>query len=149
MEAKNISVLDTAKDALERLRVEPGTPMSVMLLGAGLITQAAQNGTLKAKLFTKKATTERHLFRNAFSIWDRIRTGEHNPWQCSLCARDYSGLQMLSVLAMIEQARGDPVPSKPAVMALVCQSCDSVSTQETQRRIEKKFGFYSVQQGTA
>jgi hypothetical protein len=116
---ENITAYDTAEGALQRLgAVEAGTPISVALLGAGLITQAAESGALEAKLLAKEASTERHLYRLAFSMWDRIRTGEHDPWECALCAKNYTGLPMLSVFAMIDHPRSAPVPTKPALMAL-------------------------------
>jgi hypothetical protein len=74
-------------------------------------------------------------------VWDRIRTGEYYPWTCTLCGRDYSGLQTLSVLGIVDDPREAPRPNKPAAMAVVCGSCDSVSTEETQRRIEQMFGL--------
>jgi hypothetical protein len=67
--------------------------MSIMLLGAGLIPQALASGTLEAKLLAKEVTAERHLYRYAFGIWDRIRTGEYCPWQCSLCAKIMPGFR--------------------------------------------------------
>jgi hypothetical protein len=147
---ENITAYDTAEAALRRLGgVDAGTPMSVALVGAGLITQAAQSGALEAKLLAKEATTERHLYRLAFSMWDRIRTGEHNPWECTLCAKHYTGLAMLSVFALIDHPRSAPVETKPALMALVCQACDSVSMEETTRRINEMFGFYPAPQGQA
>jgi hypothetical protein len=148
--AKNITVCPDAAGALKRLGgVEAGAPMSISLLGAGLIPQALASGTLEARLMAKEATTERHLYRFAFQLWDRIRTGEHSPWQCSLCAKDYAGLPMLSVFALVDRPRDLPLPNKPGIMALVCQACDSISTQETQRRISKMFGLSPTQEGRA
>jgi hypothetical protein len=121
-----------------------GKPMSHSLIGAGLILQAVQNGTLQAKIMAKQATAERHLWRYAFMVWDRVRTGECDPWSCTLCGRDYSGLQMLSVLGIIDDPREAPLPNKSAAMALVCAPCDNVSTEDTQRGIEQTFGLVGV-----
>jgi hypothetical protein len=136
----NISILKP-QEAMERL-VTAGKPMSLSLIGAGLIHQGMLDGTLPAKLMAEEATAERHLFRYAFIAWDRIGTGEYDPWQCTLCSKDYSGLRPLSVLGIVDHARDAPLPSKPAVIALVCQRCDSVSTAETRRRVEQVFGLY-------
>ncbi len=148
--ADNITICPDAADAMTQLGADKaGAPMGVALLGAGLIPLEIALGTLEAKLMAKEASTERHLYRFAFGIWDRIRTGEHSPWQCSLCAKDYAGLPMLSVFAIIDHPYDPPLPSKPGIMALVCQTCDSVSTQETRRRIGKVFGLLPVQEGRA
>jgi hypothetical protein len=148
--SKNIGVCPDATDALKRLGgVEAGAPMNIALLGAGLIPLALASGTLEAKLMAKEATTERHLYRFAFGVWDRIRTGEYCPWQCSLCAKDYAGLPMLSVFALIDHPRDPPLPNKPGIMALVCQTYDSISTQETRRRIDEMFGLSPIQEGRA
>jgi hypothetical protein len=60
---------------------------------------------------------------------------------CTLCKRDYSGLRVLSVLGVIDDPREAPTPNKPAAMALVCTSCDSVSSEETRKKIERVFGL--------
>jgi hypothetical protein len=147
---ENITAYDTAEEAprptVQRLLAcLPPQRQAV----ARLITQAAESGALEAKLLAKEATIERHLYRLAFSMWDRIRTGEHDPWECALCAKNYTGLPMLSVFAMIDHPRSAPVPTKPALMALVCQTCDSVSTEETERRINEMLGVHPTQQGRA
>jgi hypothetical protein len=129
----NVSLIDDPREAMVRLTQGvsnmAGKPMSLTLFGAGLIPQAIQNGTLRAKTMAKKATAEQHLWRLAFMAWDRIR----DPWECTLCGRDYSGLPMLSVLGIVDDPREAPRQNKPAVMALVCTSCDGVSTEETRR----------------
>ena len=51
---------------------------------------------------------------------------------------------MLSVLGIIDDPREAPRPNKSAAMAVVCASCDSVSSEETQRRIEQMFGLVGV-----
>ena len=79
-----------------------------------------QDGTLRAKIMVKQTTTESHLWHYAFMARDRIRTGELNPWTCVLCERDYSGLQTLSVLGVIDDPREAPRKNKPAVVTLVC-----------------------------
>jgi hypothetical protein len=74
---KHITVCDDAGEAMQRLGAEKaGTPLSVALLGAGLIAQAARAGLLEAKLLAKEATTERHLYRL------RVRDlGSHPHWR--------------------------------------------------------------------
>ena len=138
----NVSLIDPRK-AMEQLNTiaTAGKPMSLTLLGAGLIPQAIRDGTLHPKILAKETTTENHLWRYAFMVWDRVRTGEYDPWMCTLCGRNYSGLRALSVLGVIDDPREAPTPNKPAAMALVCTSCDSVSSEETQRRIEQTFGL--------
>jgi hypothetical protein len=66
-----------------------------------------------------------------------------------LCATNYNGLSNLSVFALIDHPHDAPVASKPGVMALVCMKCDSVSTEETRRRIEEMFGLLPAQEGQA
>jgi hypothetical protein len=63
--------------------------------------------------------------------------------------QDYAGLQMLSVFALIDHPRDAPLPNKPGVLALVCQTCDSVSTQETQTKLGETFGLLPIQEGRA
>jgi hypothetical protein len=141
----NVSLVDPRK-AMEQLNTTAtvGKPMSLTLLGAGLIPQSIRDGTLQAKIMARKVSTERHLWRYAFMVWDRVRTGEYDPWMCTLCGRNYSGLRALSVLGVIDDPREAPTPNKPAAMALVCTSCDSVSTEETQRQIEQTFGLVGM-----
>jgi hypothetical protein len=140
----NMHLVDPRR-AMEQLdAAAAGKPMSLILLGAGLIQETVRNGTLAAKILAKQVTTERHLWRYAFMAWDRIRTGEYDPWGCTLCGREYSGLQRLSVFGVIDDPRAAPLPNKPAAMALVCTFCDCVSMEETQRRIEQTFGLTRV-----
>lgn len=129
------------RQALEFLGVKAGTPLMVTLLGSGLIASALNDGSLRKKLMTKKVTHERHLFRYAFPIWDRIRTGEMNPWQCTLCAKRFSGLAALSAFALLDHVRDAPLPNKPGIMALICGACDSESTEQTKRQVFEAFGL--------
>jgi hypothetical protein len=76
-----------------------GKPMSLTLLGAGLIPQAIRDGTLQTKIMAEEPAAERHLWRYVFMAWDRVRTGEYDPWTCTLCERDYSGLRRCLCLA--------------------------------------------------
>jgi hypothetical protein len=87
--------------------------------------------------------------RMAFSMYDRICTGEIDPWQCFLCARPFSGLERLSVLAFIEGTLGEPARSKPAIVSPICQACDSVSTEHTLQRVRRAFGLMPLQGGHA
>jgi hypothetical protein len=138
--------LTSPHTAMEQLNpaATAGKPMSLILLGAGLILQAIQDGTLRAKIMVKQTTTESHLWHYAFMAWDRVRTGELNPWTCALCEHDYSGLQALSVFGVIDDPREAPLPNKPALVALVCGPCDGVSSEETRRRIGQTFGLIEV-----
>ena len=74
--------------------------MNVALIGAGLIPRAILSGAI----LEKEATIQRHLFRYAFMPWDRIRTGEYEPWECGLCGKAYSGLTALSVFGIVDHA---------------------------------------------
>lgn len=104
---------------------------------------------LSGALMAKEATHERHVLRYAFMAFDRIRTGEVAAWHCTLCERRKNrGLRKLAKLGVIQHAIGDPVPSKPAVVALICKACDS-DDDELERRICKAFGFVPVQHGHA
>jgi hypothetical protein len=53
------------------------------------------------------------------------------------------------VVAVIERAAGDPAPDKPAVTALICHACESVSTEETRRRVQAEFWLLHLQEGRA
>jgi hypothetical protein len=137
----NMHLTDTHK-AMERLdATTAGKPMCLTLLGSGLIAQAIRDGTLAKRIMAGQATTERHLWRYAFMVWDRVRTGEYDPWSCTLCGHSYSGLAMLSVLGIVDDPREAPCKDKPAAVAVVCTSCDSASTEETQKGIEQTFGL--------
>jgi hypothetical protein len=74
----------------------------------------------------------------AFSVFDRVRTGELAPWHCFLCARELYGTPRLSVLAFIERTLGEPVPTKPALVSPICRFCDSTNTEETRRRVDEE-----------
>jgi hypothetical protein len=138
---ENINLVET-QQAMERLDATTvGKPVCLTMMGAGVIAGALLDGTLRAKIMARQATGERHLWRYCFMVWDRVRTGEYSPWACTLCGGDYFGLQRLSVLGVIDDPRRGSTPDKPAAMALVCTACDSVSQEETQRRIRQKFGL--------
>jgi hypothetical protein len=76
---------------------------------------------------------ETRPLRLAFGVYDRIRTGELDTWHCLLCDQTFHGLDDLSALAVTDHP-GDTA-NKPALTALVCNSCDSVSVEDTERRI--------------
>ena len=99
---KNAS-MTSSRQALERLNLDTaGKPAHLSLIGAGLMLPAILLGAIMAE----EATAERHRLRYAFMIWDRIRTGEYDPWACALCAREHSGLSKMSVLGLVEHAVG-------------------------------------------
>jgi len=127
-----------------RALLEKDQPINVHLLGAGAIELAIRSLTLEELM-----VPERHAFRLAFETFDRIRAGEIEPWQCFLCGVEHSGMQAISVMAVIERALGEPAPDKPGPVVPICHACDSVSTEETRRRVQAEFGLYGVQEGRA
>ena len=123
--------------AMERLgTTTTGKPGILMMLSAELISAAVRDGTLWAKVEAEEATAERHLWRCAYKTWELIQSHETTPWPCMLCERGYYGLSMLSVIGVTTDPREGLIPTKLAVMTLVCASCD-VSSEETRRRIEQ------------
>ena len=70
----------------------------------------------------RRRTITRHLITKPGPLRTRFRrlVGRHVPD---------------SVVAVIERAAGDPAPDNPAVTALICHACDSVSTEEARRRV--------------
>lgn len=137
------------REGLDMLGVGQGTRVAVAMIGAGLIARGLRDGTLQAKLQAREVTSERHLLRNAFSTWDRVRTCEYSPWECVVCARTFSGLTSLSCLAIIDHPADPPTPDKPALVCLVCAACDGVSTAATYDKLGQALGLMSVQQGRA
>jgi hypothetical protein len=135
----------TSADSSEvRALLEEGQLINVNLFGAAAIQREVLSRT-----FDELMAPERHAFRLAFQIFDRMRTGEIEPWACALCGREHAGLRWVSVLAVIERALGEPTPKKRGLVAPICLGCDSTSTEETMRRIQSMFGLYSAQVGTA
>jgi hypothetical protein len=124
--------------------LETGQPINVNLFGAAAILRE-----ICSRTFDELIAPERHAFRLAFQVFDRMRTGEIEPWQCALCGGEHAGLRRLSVMAIIERALGDPIPKKPGIVAPICHACDSVSTEETLRQIQSRFGLYSLAEGSA
>jgi hypothetical protein len=144
--ADHITIYDNAYDAMDRLGLaRRGTPVSVMLIGAGLVAEEVNSGG--KRLLSRQNSTEVHACRLAFGIWDRIRTGECATWQCTLCRKAYRGLSSLSVFALADDPRQPPAENKHGVMALVCQRCDSVSPDETMRGVDKAFHLMPLPQG--
>jgi hypothetical protein len=127
-----------------RALLENGQPINVNLFGAAAIQREVLSQT-----FEELTKPERHALRLAFQVFDRMRTGEIEPWACTLCGREHRGLRRVSALAVIERAVGDPTPQKPGIVAPICHGCDSISTEETLRQIQSLFGLYSVQEGHA
>lgn len=106
----------------------PGEPITVALIGAGLIP-----GSIVRIPRAELMNPQHRALRMAFSAWDRIRLGEIEG-RCSICdARQ--NVAGLSCYAVIERAHGGPLRDKPALVLPVCHRCDSVSTEETQRRV--------------
>jgi hypothetical protein len=114
--------------------VAKGHELNVHLIGAATIVP-----TLLPFLCTEEFMNRQHRpMRLAFSVFDRINTGEMAPWQCFSCGRDFCGLEKLSALAVIERKAGEPVPTKPAIVMPVCRSCDSSEPGETRRQLEEE-----------
>lgn len=107
-------------------------PFNVALVGSALILAKV----LSRDLLETPEPLGRPL-RLAFGIWDRIRTGEMPTWSCALCAAKRSGLSTLSCFGIIDQLGS--AGSYPAVIMPICQVCDSISTEETHRRVTAMF----------
>jgi hypothetical protein len=112
------------------------------VIGVERIPQAVEDGTLTSA--AEPAFTEEKRWRHAFMAWDRIRTGDRDPWSCILCRRDYSGIDALAVLGVIDDPRTDHSASRsstePVAVALVCASCASASPERlTQNKPQKKW----------
>jgi hypothetical protein len=134
-----------AVDAPEiRALLEKGQPINVHLMGAMAIIRDVCALNREALM-----APERHAFGLAFQMVSRIDNGEIEPWTCFLCDREFSGLPTLSVMAVIERALGDPMPNKPGLTMPICHACDSVSTEETRRRVQAALGLYPLQEGRA
>jgi hypothetical protein len=129
-------VADT-QEAAERLSIV-GTHVCLTVVAAGRIPQAVDDGMLTEA--AEPASIEEQRWRHAFVTWDRIRTGDCDSWSCTICERDYSGLQMLSVLGVIDDPR-TPGSAGPVAVALVCASCASTSPEEIEREIARTFGL--------
>jgi hypothetical protein len=52
-------------------------------------------------------------------------------------------------VAVIERTLGEPTTDKLGIVAPICHACDSVSTEETQRRVQAAFGLLGLQEGHA
>jgi hypothetical protein len=124
--------------------LEAGQPINVHVFGAQRILYE-----VRSRNSVEIMAPEMHAFRLAFLMTDRIRTGEIDEWFCSLCAAKHTGLRALSCMSVVERALGDPTPNKPGIVAPVCQACDSVSTDETVRRLQESFGLFAMQEGHA
>ena len=110
-----------------------GSPINVALVGSGLIMALAATGLIPIGVPGAEAAA----VRRAFGLWDRIRTGELEPWPCALCERRHVGLDELSCIGVITPM--DATPKTPGIMLSVCQRCDSVSTEHTKHRITTMF----------
>jgi hypothetical protein len=124
---------------------EAGQPINIHMLGAGVIVPEI----LRLEQAGELMKPQHHVLRVGFEAFDRIRTGELNPWSCGLCSREFSGYANLSVLAVIERTLGEPKRDKPALSVFVCHGCDSVSAEETKRRVQQMFGVLPLQEGRA
>lgn len=122
-----------------------GLPVNVAVVGAALVVPLM----MRAGSTDAAKTPEMRHVRLAFMAWDRIRTGELRRWPCLLCAAERSELQGLSCLAVIDRVADKLQPSKPALVAMVCGACDSVSSDDTRRRIEASLGLRILQEGHA
>ena len=134
----------TADDPEVRTLLEKGQVIAVHMFGVGAIDHAVRSLT-----YEQLMAPERHTLRMAFETLDRIRTGEINPWECFLCHSRRSGMQRVSVMAVIERALGEPLPDKPGIIVPVCHACDNVSAEDTRKRVEGAFHLSELQEGRA
>lgn len=134
--AGNVFPATTGDPRIQAMFGSPGEPMSMALVGAGLIVPYIASVPLDEIM-----QPQHRALRVAFAIFDRIRTGEVEGI-CFLCdaRRDWRGF---SCYAVVERARGMS-RDKPAMVLPICHQCDSISTQETQRRIAERLPLVSV-----
>lgn len=126
-------------DQIEQV-LTSGGQVRLTVVGAALLLAtilAAGRAKAATDLFARQPALR--PLRLAFSVYDRIRTGELPAWTCALCERQRRGLQQLSVLAVIDHL--DDHADKPALTGLVCVACDSVSEAQTVRRLHEVFGL--------
>jgi hypothetical protein len=138
-EKGNLSWTDNRDPRVLAIFEEAGEPISLALVGAGLIMP-----TVTAMPLDELMKPQHRALRLAFGVFDRIRTGEIEG-RCGLCSTRYN-VQGFSCYAVIERARGTS-RKKPALTLPICHSCDSVSTQETQRRVLEMFPMAGISKG--
>jgi hypothetical protein len=138
-EKGNISWTDNHDPRVLAIFEEAGEPISLALVGAGLIMP-----TVTAMPIDELMKPQHRALRLVFGVFDRIRTGEIDGI-CGLCGTRYN-VQGFSCYAVIERARGIS-REKPALALPICHSCDSVSTQETQRRVLEMFPMADISKG--
>lgn len=123
---------------IQRVFTLPGNAR-LSIIGAGALTLMILDAGHRDGGQELSRRPEMRPVRLAFSIHDRIRTGELPTWTCSLCERQRQGLAQLSLLAVIDH-EGDTAKD-PSLTALVCMPCDNVSEEDTVRRVREVFGL--------
>lgn len=112
---------------------EADRPINVWTVGAGMVV--AMMHTIPHEVLRRDPG--HRPWRLAFGIYDRIRTGEMKNWTCFLCRRPRPGLKDLSCFGIIDRVPASQ--TNEAVILPICHSCDSVSSEETQRRMLEAF----------
>jgi hypothetical protein len=134
--AGNVYPATTEDPRIQAIFGDAGEPISIALVGAGLIVPY-----IASVPFDEIMQPQHRALRVAFGILDRIRTGEVEGI-CFLCdAR--RGWRGFSCYAVVERARGMS-RDKPAMILPICHQCDSISTQDTQRRITERLPLAPV-----
>lgn len=121
-----------------------GRPIHCDIIGAGLVPLLVATNPA---IFTGRDPAQRS-FRLAFLQWDLIKRGEMAVWPCVLCDREYTGFADLSCFVIMDRIIGR-ANDQPALVAMICRTCDSVSTDETRRRVQEMFGLLPMQEGHA
>jgi len=135
----NVSWTDNHDPRVLAIFEDVGEPISIALIGAGLILP-----TVTATPFDELMKPQHRAMRLAFGVFDRIRKGEIEG-HCGLCGTRYN-VQGFSCYAIIERARGTS-RKKPALTVPVCHNCDSISTEETKRRVSELFPMAAINDG--
>ena len=135
----NVSWTDGNDPRVQAIFEEAGEPITVALVGAALIMPSV--ATIS---FDELMKPQHRVLRLAFGVFDRIRNGEIDG-RCGLCGARHN-VNGFSCYAVIERVRGTSL-KKPALTLPVCHNCDSVSTQETQRRVLAMFPLAAGSRG--
>jgi hypothetical protein len=109
-------------------------PVRIAIIGAVALMAVIHHANRSRKALNRLSRDpEARPVRIAFSLYDRIRTGELPAWHCLLCEQTFHGQGDLCALAVTDHP-GDTA-DKPSLTAFVCLSCDSVGVEDTERRI--------------
>jgi hypothetical protein len=88
----NPEFTDNRHPVVRAMFATEGNPINVGLVGSGVIFACVMNGNFPFGVPGPEAAA----MRRAFGLWDRIRTGELEPWPCALCGAQHAGLDDLS-----------------------------------------------------